>query len=151
VTRRAIPIDLPLGVTSDAEAHVRHVIDLEDLGHAGDIAVAGVAGVGSQSLDVAAMREVHVPRQRVNARPLQMRFGGIALVGPELAQLFDFRLAPAVAPRDDHVAAHAGLEARDTRFTRYAHAVVAVLALDLVLAGVDVVTKEDGLAGTVEV
>jgi hypothetical protein len=49
------------------------------------------------------------------------------------------------------MAAHAGLEARDTRLIRYAHAVVAVLALDLVLAGVDVVAEKDGLAGTVKI
>lgn len=151
MTRRTIPIDFPFHMAGDAEAHVRHVVHLEDLRHSLDVAMTGAAGVGSHRLNVPTVREVHVPRQRMNAGPLQMRFGGIALVGPELAQLLDFRLAPAVAPRDDHVAAHAGLEARDARLIRYAHAVVAVLALDLVLAGVDVVTEKDGLAGTVEV
>src|SRR5439155_11306831 len=67
-----------------------------------------------------------------------------------LAHLLDLRLVRRRRPADQLVTTETCLEGRDARLARDRHRVVAVQAGDLVLAGVDVVTEEDRLAGTLE-
>ena len=103
--------------------------------------MTGAARVWPQRLDVTLMREMRVPREIMDSDPLD-RF----LVGPRLANLLDFRLMGTVTPTDDEVASHAGLQRGDPGLGRYRDRVVAVLALNLVLPGVNIVAKEDRLA-----
>src|SRR5215210_6628967 len=145
VTHRAVARHFPLYVARDAEAHIVDVVHLEHLGHAAHVAVAGGAGVGAESLDVPLVREVGVPRDEVHASPLDR-----LLVRPGLANLLDLRLGRAIAATDHEVASHAGLHRRNAGLGRDRHRVVAVLALHLELAGVDVVAEEDRLAWTLE-
>src|SRR5512143_4129612 len=105
VTRGAVPRHLALDVTADAPAHVVHVVHLEHLRHAGHVAVTGRARAGAECLDVLGMREMDVPREEVDPRP----FDGLLLV-EGLLELRDLGAVGAVAPADDGVAAHAGLQ-----------------------------------------
>src|SRR5919112_4133622 len=145
MTYRAISRDLPLGVAGDAEAHPVHVVDLEDLGHPLHLTVAGAAGVGSQRLDVSLVREMRVPWEVVDPHPFDR-----LLLGPGLPHLLDLRLVGAVPAADHQMTSHAGLHRRDAGLGGDLDRVMAVLALDLVLPGVNVVTEEDRLAGTLE-
>src|SRR6476646_8470067 len=141
MTYRTVPRDVSLQMTRDAESHAIDVVHLEDLGHALDLSMTGAAGIGSQRLDMSLMREVGVAGQVGNPEPLD-RF----LVGPCLTDLLDLGLMGAVAAPDHQVTSHAGLHRGNPGLGRHGHRVVAVLTLDLVLAGVDVVPKEDRLA-----
>jgi hypothetical protein len=145
VTYRTVPRHPALRVAGDAEAHVVHPVDLEDLGHAAHVAVAGGARGGAEHLDVPLVREVGVTREEVDPDPFHR-----LLLGPGLPQLPDLGPAAAVAAGDDEVAAHAGLHTGNPRLRRDIHRVVAVLTLHLELAGVDVVPEKDRLAGTPE-
>src|SRR5207237_9975065 len=71
---------------------------------------------------------------------------------PRLAHLLDLRLVGrvGVGAADDLVAAEAGLDRWDSGLTRDGDGAVTVEAGDLVLAGVDVMAKEDRLTGTGE-
>jgi len=133
-------------VARDAEPHLIHLIDLEHLGHALHISMARSTCIGPHRLDVALVREVSMPGQIVDPHPLHR-----LLLRPRLAQLPDFGLVRAVAAGDDEVTPHAGLHRRYTRLGRDVNRIVTVLTLHLVLAGMDVVAKENRLARTLEV
>src|SRR5918995_2089405 len=141
MTYRAVPRNLPLYMAGDAESHAVHVIHLEHLRHALNFSMTGPAGIRAQSLDMPLMREMGVPRQVVDPNPLDR-----LLLGPRLAQLPDLCLVGAISPADDQVAAHAGLHRRNARLGGYVDGIVAVLTLNFVLAGVNVVAEEDWLA-----
>src|SRR5919112_5269904 len=87
------------------------------------------------------MRKVRVPGEIVDAHPLD----GLLFV-PRLAQLLDLGLMGTVSSPNHQVASHTGLDRRDARLGRDGDRVMAILALDLVLAGVNVVAEEDRLA-----
>src|SRR5436309_8635913 len=146
VTHGAIARDVALHVAVDAPAHLERG-DLVHLRHAAHVAVAGDAALGAQDLDVPLVREAHETRQRVHARP-----HGRPLVDPRLAHLFDLRLIGrlGVGAADYLVTAEAGLHRGDPRLARDGHRAVTIEAGDLILTGVDVVTEEDGLAGTLQ-
>jgi hypothetical protein len=145
VTYRAIPRHLTLEVTGDAETHAVDVVHLEYLRHPLHVTMAGGARVRAERLYVTLMRKVSVAWEVVHPHPFD-RF----LLGPGLTQLLDFRLVGAIPPSDDEMATHAGLNGRDARLGRDLNRVMAVLALHLVLPGVDVMTKEDRLAGSAQ-
>src|SRR5687768_4126057 len=110
MTHRTVPRHLSLDMTGDAEPHPVHVVRLEHLGHALDIAMTGPARVGAKRLDMPLMREMGVPRQIMDPDP----FNRLLLV-PGLAQLLDLHLVRAVTATDHQVAAHAGLHRWDAR------------------------------------
>jgi hypothetical protein len=132
-------------MAGDAEPHVVHSVHLVDLGHALDVAMAGHAGVRTERFDVSLMGKVGVAREIMNPNPFYR-----LLFIPRLAKFPDLGLASAVAASDDQMASHAGLHRGDTRLRRDGDRVVAVLALDLVLTGVDVVAEENRLARSFE-
>src|SRR5256885_2584304 len=68
-------------------------------------------------------------------------------LGPRVAHLLDLRLVRLGGAADHLMTAEAGLHRRDPRLARDSHRTVTVQAGDLILAGVDVVTEEDRLAG----
>jgi len=108
---------------------------------------------------MAHMGEAHEAGERVNADPFRR-----LLVNPGRLHLLDLRFfgatrgrilrgchGPAerpLAPADDLVTAEARLHRGDSGLTRHGDRAVTIQAGDLVLAGVDVVTKEDRLTGT---
>src|ERR1044071_5292338 len=147
MTRRAVTIHTPRQVTTHTEPHVVDVVPLEHLRHALHVPVTGHAGIGAHRLDVPHVGEMHVPGEGVDPSPFERRLGRVLPIAPELAELPDLRLVCRVGAGDERVAPHAGFHGRDAGFARRGHGVMAVLALDLVLAGVDVVTEEDRLAG----
>src|SRR4026209_2436921 len=104
MTGRTVTIDLSGQMATDAEAHVVHVVHLEDLGHARDVAVTGLAGVGPHRLDVAHMREVGETSERVDPNPLELGLARVCAVAPELTQLLDLGAVGAVGPADPRVA-----------------------------------------------
>jgi hypothetical protein len=130
----------------DAKPHPINLVHLEDLRHTLHVTVAGGAGIGAHGIDMTLMGEVGVTGEVMYPHPFD-RF----LLAPGLTQLSDFRLVRAVAPTNHQVASHAGLHRRDAGLGRDCHRVVAILALDLVLAGVNVVPEENGLPRTWEV
>jgi len=132
-------------VARNTETHSVNVVHLEYLGHPLHVAVAGSARVGTERFYVTLMREVSMAREVVDPYP----FDGL-LLGPGLTQLLDLRLVGAIPPSNDKVAPNAGLDRWDTRLGRNLNRVVAVLALHLVLPSVDVMTKEDRLAGSAQ-
>src|SRR6185312_5534294 len=140
---RAVPGHPALLVTGNAKAHVVYVVDLVYLGHADNVAMAGLTRIRSHHLDMAHVGEVHVPGNEVHPQPLD----GL-LLRPGVAQLLDLDLVAAIGSGNDGVATHARLYGWNSRLGRDRDRVVAVLALDLQLAGVDVVPEEDGLART---
>src|SRR5260370_6423259 len=144
VTQRAVARDAALRVAVDAPAH-RERGSLVHLRHGGHVSVAGAAALGAQDLDVPLVRKAYEARECVHARP-----HGRLLGGPRLAHLGDFRLMRVGRATDDLMTAEAGLHRGDPRFARDGHRAVAVQAGDLILTGVNVVTKEDGLAGTLQ-
>ena len=133
-------------MTGDTEAHPVDIVDLEHLGHPLDLTMAGGAGVGTHGLDVTLMREMGVPGQVVNADP----FDRLLLV-PGLTQLSDLSLIGAIAAANYQMTSHAGLHRWYARLWRDIYRVMAVLTLDLVLPGVNVVPEEDGLTWSLEV
>src|SRR5690349_6204069 len=141
VTYRAVPRHLPLRMAGNTKPHPIHVVHFEDLRHPLHFAVTSAAGVRSQGFDVPLVGKVGVSGQVVNADPFDR-----LLLGPGLADLLDLRLMRAVPTTDHQMAPHAGLDRGDPRLGGDCHRVMAVLALDLVLPGMDVVTKEDRLA-----
>src|SRR5207247_5467355 len=158
--QRAIAAHLPLHVAVDAPAHLERG-DLMHLRHRAHVPVARGAALGAENVDVAHMGEPHEAGERVDADPLR-RF----LVDPGRLHLLDLRDFGATsrrilrgchgpaerpfAPADDLVAAEARLDRGDPGLTRDGDGAVTVEAGDLVLAGVDVVAKEDRLTGTGE-
>src|SRR5439155_10011568 len=86
--------------------------------------------------DVRLVREVRELRQLVHAHP-----GDWLLLRVVLGDLLDLRLVGS----GDLVAPHAALDGRKARVLRAARVAVAVLAVDLVGADMDVVRKVDGL------
>src|SRR5947207_2142176 len=133
-----------LHVAADAPAHAqgRDLLDLRRLLH---VAMTRRARLGAEGFDVTLVREVHEAGDRVNADPLR-RF----LFTPGVADFFDLGLMRRRRAADQLVAAHAGLERRNPRFARNRGRVVAIHARDLVLPGMNVVTKEDRLARSLE-
>src|SRR6266568_5040818 len=89
--------------------------------------------------------EVHESRERVHAHPARW-----LLVHPRLAHLLDLRLMRRRRAADHLMAAEARLHRGDAGLARDRHRAVAVQTRHLVLAGVDVVTEEDGLARALE-
>src|SRR5882762_11874061 len=81
----------------------------------------------------------------VDARPY-----GWLLVEPRVTHLLDLRLMRGRRAADHLMTAEAGLHRGDPRLARDGHRTVTVQAGDLILTSVDVVTEEDGLAGTFE-
>ncbi len=79
----AIPGHAALLMARDAEPHVVHVVDLVDLGHARDVAMAGLAGIRSQRLDVPHVGEMRVTRHEMEVpaitvwQPMQVCIDGI--------------------------------------------------------------------------
>src|SRR5438876_9756549 len=144
VTHGAVTRDAVLHVAVDAPAHLERG-DLVHLRHGAHVAVAVDAALGAQDLDVALVREAHEARERVHASPL-----GRPFVGPRLAHLLDVRLMGRRGAADQLMTAEAGLHRGDPRLARDGHRAVTVQAGDLILTGVDVVTEEDGLAGTLQ-
>src|SRR5437879_2718636 len=144
VTHGAVARDVALHVAVDAPAHLERG-DLVHLRHGAHVAVAGGAALGAQDLDMALVREAHEARECVHARP-----HGWPLVDPRLSDLFDLRLVGLRGTADYLMTAEAGLHRGDPRFARDGHRAVAVQTGDLILTGVNVVTKEDGLAGTLQ-
>src|SRR5947209_2500912 len=144
VTHGTVTRDAALHVAGDAPAHLERG-DLVHLRHGAHVAVAVDAALGAQDLDVALVREAHEARERVHASPL-----GRPFVGPRLAHLLDFRLMGRRGAADHLMTAEAGLHRGDPRLARDGHRAVTVQARDLILTGVDVVTEEDGLAGTLQ-
>ena len=133
-------------MAGDTEAHAVHVIHLEDLRHPLDLAMTGSAGIRAQCFDMPLMGEMGMPREVVDPNPLDR-----LLLVPRLAQLPDLGLVRAISPADDQVAAHAGLHRWDARLGGHVDGVVAVLTLNLVLAGVNIVAEEDWLARSAQV
>src|SRR6266511_1300459 len=129
-------------VTPHAPSHAQRR-DLIHRRHALDVAVAGTARLGAERLDVALVRDMHEAGQRVAADPL-----GRLPLAPGVADFLDLRLVGGSGAADELVAADAGLQCGNPRFARYRYGGVAVQAGDLILARVDVVTKEDRLART---
>src|SRR6267378_4722150 len=144
VTHGAVARDVALHVAVDAPAH-REGGDLVHLRHGAHVAVAGDTALGAEDLDVPLVWEAHETRECVHARP-----HGWLLGGPPLAHLLDLRLMGRRRAADHLMTPEAGLHRGDPRLARDGHRTVTVQAGDLVLTGVDVVTEEDGLAGTLE-
>ncbi len=109
------------------------------------VAVTGGAGVGAQRLDVALMGEVRVPGEEVDPDPFDR-----LLLGPGLPELLDLGLAGCCRCRRSPGGSPCRSARGNARLGRDRHRVVAVLALDLELAGVDVVPEEDRLARALE-
>src|SRR2546427_8129855 len=137
VTHRAVARDVALHVAVDAPTHLERG-NLVHLRHGAHVAVAGAAALGAQNLDVPLVREAYEARKRVHARPHRRLLGG-----PRLAHLRDFRLVRLGRAADHLMTAEAGLYRWDPGLARDGHRAVAVQAGDLILAGVNVVTKEE--------
>src|SRR5438093_4712234 len=160
VTHGAIARDVALHVAVDAPAHLERG-DLIHLRHAAHVAVAGDTALGTQDLDVPHVREAHEsgervdadPRWRLLADPRGQHLSHLGHLGRARRRVRD-GTSPApegpFAARHHLVAAEAGLHRRDPRLARDGHGTVTIQAGDLILTGVDVVTEEDGLAGTLE-
>src|SRR5438876_645585 len=144
VTQGAVARDVALHVAVDAPTHLEGG-DLVHLRHAIHLAMARAAALRPQNLDVTLVREAHEARESMHARP-----HGRLLVGPRVAHLLDLRLVRLRGSADHLMTTEAGLHRRDPRLARDGHRIVTVQAGDLILAGVDVVTEEDRLAGTLE-
>src|SRR5437773_900546 len=144
VTQRAVARNVALHVTVDAPAH-RERRDLVHLRHLAHVAVTGDAAVRAQDFDMPLMREPDEPGKRMHADPL-----GRAPVRPGVAHLLDLCLVGRRRPADHLMASEAGLHRRDSRLARDRHRAVTVEAGDLILPGMDVVTKKNWLAGTLE-
>src|SRR4026208_2111359 len=110
---RAVPGHPALLVTGNAKAHVVYVVDLVHLGHAGNVAMAGVTGIRSHHLDMAHVGGVHMPGQEVPRPPLDW-----LLLRPGVAQLLDLDLVAAIGSGNDGVATHARLHGWNSRLGR---------------------------------
>src|SRR4051812_24425156 len=143
----AVASHVVLNVTADAPAHAqrRDLLDLRRLLH---VAMAGGARRWgrAEGLDVALVRKMHEAGYRVDANPLR-RF----LFTPGVADFFDLGLMRRRRTADQLVTTHARLEGRNPRLARNRGRVVAIHARDLVLPGMDIVTKENRLARSVEI
>src|SRR5207237_9854940 len=95
------------------------------------------------------IRDSSVTGVQTCALPISRPHGRL-LVGPRVAHLLDLRRVRLGGSADHLMTAEAGLHRRDPRLARDGHRIVTVQAGDLILAGVDVVTEEDRLAGTLE-
>src|SRR6266545_1861071 len=144
VAHGAVATHFVLHVTPDAPSHAQRG-DLIDLRHALDVAVTGTARLGAERLDVALVGEMHEAGHGVDADPL-----GRFPLAPGVADLLDLRLVRGCGTADQLMATDAGLQRGNPRLARHRHRGVAIQAGDLILAGVDVVTKEDRLTGTAE-
>src|SRR2546429_8243004 len=160
VAQGAVARHVALQVTIDAPAHLQRG-DLIDLRHRTHVAVTVDATVGAQDFDVPHVGEAHESGEGVHADP-----HGSFLVDPRrlhLLHLGRLRAARArvlgrrhvsaerpLAAADDLVAAEARLYRRDAGLARDGDGAVAVQTRHLVLAGVDIVTKEDGLTWALE-
>src|SRR5207244_13574284 len=94
---------------------------------------------------VTATRDPDTPGKRMRALPR-----GWAPVRPGGAHLLDLGLEGRRRPADHLMASEAGLHRRDSRLARDRPRAVTVEAGDLILPGMDVVTKKNWLAGTLE-
>src|SRR5437660_2529997 len=144
VTEGTVATHLVLHVTPDAPPHAqrRH---LKDLRHRLHRPVTGDARRGAEGLDVSVMREVYEVGVGVDANPFRR-----VPVGPGFANFLDLRLVRRPGAADHLVAADTGLQRGNPRLARDRRRIMAVKAGDLVLPGVDVVTEEDRLAGTMQ-
>src|SRR6266511_375614 len=142
VARGAVPAHFVLRVTPHAPPHSKRG-DLVYLGHPLHVAVALGARLRAERLDVALVREPHEAGQRVNADPL-----GRFPLAPGIPDLLDLRLVRRRRAADQLMTTDARLQRRNPRLARDGDGRVAVQAGNLILAGVDVVTKEDRLAVT---
>src|SRR2546425_3089019 len=98
-----------------------------------------------ERLDVTHVREARETRQRVDAHPLRR-----LLLPPRIADLLDLGLMRRRGAADELMTPEARLQRRQSGLTGDRCRVVAVHARDLILAGMDVVAKEDRLTRTLE-
>src|SRR6266446_5361564 len=145
VAHAAIAGHVVLDVAAHAPSHPQRG-HLFDLWHFRDVAVAGHTRRGAEGLDVPHVGKAHEPGQGVDAHPLR-RFP----LAPRVADLLDLGLMGRRGAADQLVAPDAGLERRDSRLAGDRGRVVAVHARDLILPGMDVVSKEDRLAWPLEI
>lgn len=134
----AVPGDAALDVATDAPAHRKGLVNLFDHGHLLNITVAGRAV--DLSRNVPHMREVDVVRYFVNANP-----GDRLLIFRVIHELLDLGLLPFIGSTDHLVATHTRRNRRDPRIDRPLRREVAVLAVDLIHAGMDGMGKRDRL------
>src|SRR5262249_21929270 len=137
VTHHAVERTLPLGVTGHAPPH-RQGSNLGELGHRLDLPVALLAG--QPYLDVALVRKVHEPGDLVDPYPLDRL--GVLPISPEL---LDFLLELGILGGHDLMATHTPLDRGQTSEGRAPRVGVAVLAINLEVACVDLVAEQDGL------
>ena len=90
--------------------------------------------------DVPHVRKVDVVRDLVDPNPRNR-----LLIRPVIPDLLDLRLLPLIGPTDNLVAAETGSDRGDARIDRPLRREVAVLAVDLVLAGVNGMGERDRL------
>src|SRR5260370_32585588 len=119
-----------------------HLVYLRHVLH---VAVACSARLRTERFDVAHVWEARETRQRVDAHPLRR-----LLLPPRIADLLDFGLVLRRGAADQLATPQARLQRWQSGLTGDGRRVVAVHARDLVLAGMDVVAKEDRLARTLE-
>src|SRR5207302_586335 len=129
----------------DAPAHLERG-DLMHLGHRAHVPVARGAALSAENFDMAHMGEPHEAGERMDPDPLRR-----LLARPRLTHLLDLRLMRGRRTGDHLVTAETRLDRWDPGLTRDGDGAVTIEAGDLVLAGVDVVAKEDWLTGTGEV
>lgn len=135
MTVNAVKRRVALRVAFHAETHV-DFLDRNHAVHRLHRAMALLAG--KAGMDMGAMGELDEVRQRVNAVPLNLE-RRLFPVGPCARDRLD------TARRAAPVTPHASRNRRDPRGLRTARVFVAILARDLVDAGVDPMTERDGL------
>src|SRR5581483_1627005 len=128
-----------LGVAVDAEAHVDLVHRLHSI-HRLHQAVTGLAG--QPGVDMRAMGETHEIGQGIDPVPANLK-RRLGIVGPRPS--YRQQAASLLAA----VASHAALDGRRARGLRAPRVLMAVLAGDLVDAGVDAVAERDRLVDVV--
>ena len=134
----AVPGGAALNVATDAPPHRKGLVDLLDHGHLLHIPMAGRAvDLGGNMPHV---RKMDVVRNLVDPNP---RNG--LLIRPIIPDLLDFRLLPFVRATDDLVATEACPDRWDSGIDGPLCREMAVLAVDLVHAGVNGMGERDRL------
>ena len=134
----AVPGNAALYVASDTPTHRKRLVDLLDNRHFLDVPMAGRAV--DFSGDVPHVRKMDVVRDLVDPNPWNR-----LLPRPVIPDVLDLRLLPFIGPKDDLVAPPAGRDRWDAGVDRPLRRKVAVLAVDLVLAGVNGMGERDRL------
>ena len=138
----AVPRDVAFHVATDTPAHRKGLVDLLDHCHFLDLSMAGrTVDFGS---DVPQVRKMDVVRDLVDPNP-----GNRLLPLPVAPNVLDLSLLPFIRAQDELVTPPAGRDRRDTGIDRPLCREVAVLAVDLVLTGVNGVRERDRLDLTV--